>query len=112
MRAAAYARVSTGKQDLEEIRQFVGRQGWTLIATYSDVASGAREDRTDFRRLLADAAKGKFEIVSSSSALTFPCPRPSAGQGRPLGEPSRAFRNPARPFGNGPRTLCVSLKAS
>ena len=67
MKVAAYARVSTGKQDLEvqleEIRQFIARRGWTLVATYSDVASGAREDRTDFRRLLADAAKGKFGIV-------------------------------------------------
>jgi len=67
MKAAAYARISTGKQDLdvqlEEIRQFAGRKGWTLVATYSDVASGAREDRTDFRRLLAAAAKGQFGVV-------------------------------------------------
>ncbi len=67
MKAAAYARISTGKQDLdvqlEEIRQFAGRKSWTLVATYSDVASGAREDRTDFRRLLAAAAKGQFGVV-------------------------------------------------
>ena len=67
MKAAAYARASTGKQDLEvqleEIRQFAARKGWTLVATYADVASGAREDRIDFRRLLADAAKGKLEVV-------------------------------------------------
>ncbi len=67
MKAASYARVSTGKQDLEvqleEIRQFAARKGWTLVATYSDVASGAREDRTDFRRLLADASKGRFGAV-------------------------------------------------
>ena len=67
MKAAAYARVSTGRQDLEvqleEIRQFVARKGWTLVATYADVASGSREDRIDFRRLLADAAKGKLEVV-------------------------------------------------
>jgi DNA invertase Pin-like site-specific DNA recombinase len=67
VRAAAYARVSTGKQDLEvqleEIRQFAARKGWTLVATYSDVASGAREDRIDFRRLFADAARGKLEVV-------------------------------------------------
>ncbi len=51
-KAAAYARISTGKQDLdlqlEEIRQFAARKGWILVPTYSDVASGAREDRTDF----------------------------------------------------------------
>src|SRR5712692_6781960 len=67
MRAAAYARISTGKQDLdvqlEEIRQFAGRKGWTLVATHSDVASGAREDRTDFGRLLAAAVKGQFGVL-------------------------------------------------
>ena len=67
MNAAIYARVSTDRQDLEvqlqEIRQFIDRRGWTPVATYSDVASGAREDRADFRRLLADAARRKFEAV-------------------------------------------------
>lgn len=67
MKAAAYARASTGRQDLdvqlEEIRQYATRKGWTLVATYSDVASGAREDRADFQRLLADAARGKFTMV-------------------------------------------------
>jgi DNA invertase Pin-like site-specific DNA recombinase len=65
--AAAYARVSTDKQDLEvqlqEIQQFVDRRGWKLVATYSDVASGAREDRVDFRRLTVDAARRKFDAV-------------------------------------------------
>ena len=67
MKAAAYARVGTGKQDLEiqleEIRQFVARKGWTLVATYADVASGARHDRTQFRHLQADAANGRFDIL-------------------------------------------------
>ncbi len=67
MKAAAYARVSTGGQDLdvqlEENRQFTARKGWTLVATYSDITSGAHEDRTDFRQLLTGAAKGKFAVV-------------------------------------------------
>ncbi len=67
MKAACYARVSTGKQDLEvqleEIGRFAARKGWTLVATYSDVSSGAREDRTDFRRLLADASKDGIGAV-------------------------------------------------
>ena len=33
------------------------------MATYSDVASGAREDRSDFRRVLADAARRRFDAV-------------------------------------------------
>src|SRR5262249_27322013 len=67
VRIAVYARVSTDRQDLEiqlaEIRQWAARQGMEVAATYSDVASGARGDRAEFRRLLADAARRKFEAV-------------------------------------------------
>lgn len=67
MNAAAYARVPRGRRDLdvqlEEIQQFAARKGWTLMRTYSDVTSGAREDRADFRRLMADAAGGQFAAV-------------------------------------------------
>ncbi len=67
MNVAAYARVSTETQDLEvqfdEIRQHLAQRGLTLVATYSDVASGAKENRPEFHRLLADAARRKFEAV-------------------------------------------------
>lgn len=67
MKVAAYARVSTDRQDLEvqlaEIRQYAAVRGWELVATYTDVASGAREDRAEFRRLLADAARRRFDAV-------------------------------------------------
>jgi DNA invertase Pin-like site-specific DNA recombinase len=67
MKAAAYVRVSTGKQDLDvqqqELREFAARKGWELVATYSDVASGAKEDRLNFRQLLADATRGRFGAV-------------------------------------------------
>ncbi len=66
-RAATYLRVSTDRQDLEvqltEIREHAVRRGWELVATYSDIASGAREDRASFRRLLADATKRKFDVI-------------------------------------------------
>ena len=66
-RAAAYLRVSTDKQDLEvqltEIRQHAVRRGWELVETYSDIASGARDDRVGFRRLLADATKRRFDVI-------------------------------------------------
>jgi DNA invertase Pin-like site-specific DNA recombinase len=67
MKVAAYVRVSTGKQDLEvqldEIKHFAVHKGWPLTATYSDVASGARDDRVGFRQLIADAARHKFDAV-------------------------------------------------
>ncbi len=66
-KVAAYARVSTDSQDLEvqfsEIRQNITQRGWVLVATYSDVASGAKENRLEFRQLLADAARRRFEAV-------------------------------------------------
>jgi DNA invertase Pin-like site-specific DNA recombinase len=67
MNVAAYARVSTGTQDLEvqfdEIRQFAERRGWTVVTTDADVASGAREDRVGLRRLLAAAARRKIDAI-------------------------------------------------
>ena len=76
MNVAAYARVSTEHQDLEvqfaEIRQYVTLRGWTLVATYADVASGAKENRPAFRRLLADAARRKFAAVISSASIGRP----------------------------------------
>jgi DNA invertase Pin-like site-specific DNA recombinase len=57
---AAYARVSTDKQDLEtqfdEIRSFIASRGWELVGMYPDVASGSKEDLAEFGRLLADVA--------------------------------------------------------
>jgi len=67
MKSAAYVRVSTGKQDLDvqlqELREFATRKGWQLVAVYSDVASGAKEDRLEFRKLMADVARGRFGAV-------------------------------------------------
>jgi DNA invertase Pin-like site-specific DNA recombinase len=48
---------------LSEIREHAVRRGWELVATYSDIASGAREDRASFRRFLADATKRKFDVI-------------------------------------------------
>lgn len=68
MRVAAYTRVSLGQPDnlkvrLEEIRQLVGGRGWQVVGIYSDLPSGRRGDRSAFRQLLADAARGKFDAV-------------------------------------------------
>src|SRR6266581_2745460 len=56
-----------GTQDLdlqlEEIQQFVALKGWMMMAMYSVVASGVREERADFRRPTADAPRAPFEPV-------------------------------------------------
>lgn len=70
MRAALYARVSTsGKgQDCEvqlrELRESCGRRGWDVTREYVDSGvSGAKESRPELDAMLADARKGKFDVI-------------------------------------------------
>jgi len=68
MRAALYLRVSTDKQDVENQRgqliEFCQRQGWQIVATYTDEAqSGAKGDRPALREMLQGARKKKFDIL-------------------------------------------------
>jgi len=72
MNVAIYARVSTKdrgqdcENQLRELRQFVERRSaedWTLVGEYVDYASGGSSDREQFKRLFADAAERKFDLV-------------------------------------------------
>ena len=69
MVAAIYARVSTadGRQEAEnqlvQLRQFAGTQGWEIAREYVDHDSGSRSDRIEFRRLFDDASRRKFDVV-------------------------------------------------
>jgi DNA invertase Pin-like site-specific DNA recombinase len=67
MRIATYARVSTDRQDLEvqlqELRDFAARRGWTIVGAYEDVISGAHEQRPGLDRLVADAHRRTFDLV-------------------------------------------------
>lgn len=65
-----YARVSTrDKQEaanqLRELRTFAGKQGWKLVDTYVDQASGTRgpEARPEFARMFEDAERRKFDLL-------------------------------------------------
>jgi DNA invertase Pin-like site-specific DNA recombinase len=66
-----YARYSTELQREASIedqvrvcRQRIDREGWTLVATYSDAAtSGASRLRPGYQRLLEDARAGGFDVV-------------------------------------------------
>jgi len=70
-RAVTYARYSTDLQREASIedqvrvcRQRIDREGWTLVATYSDAAtSGASRLRPGYQRLLEDARAGGFDVV-------------------------------------------------
>ena len=75
MRVAIYARVSTEQQAKEdkvslevqekEIREYCSEHGHEVVEIYVDVQSGAdsKQERREFERMLADASKGKFNLI-------------------------------------------------
>lgn len=68
MRFALYARVSTSDQNcssqLGELREYVTRRAWESAGEYVDTGwSGAKASRPALDRLMADAAKRKFDGV-------------------------------------------------
>jgi DNA invertase Pin-like site-specific DNA recombinase len=69
MKVAIYARVSTkdGRQDTEnqltQLRQFAGTQGWDIVHEYVDKASGKRGDRDQFQKMFGAASRREFDIL-------------------------------------------------
>jgi DNA invertase Pin-like site-specific DNA recombinase len=71
IRLAIYARVSTtnhgqdATMQTRELEQFAQARGWQLVDTYIDTGiSGAKDNRPELNRLMADAHKRKFDIVA------------------------------------------------
>ncbi|MEM6623784.1 MAG: recombinase family protein [Pseudomonadota bacterium] len=66
-RAAIYARVSTGDQtpdnQLLRLREVAARAGFEVVHEYVDTASGASPSRSGMERMLADAARRRFDIL-------------------------------------------------
>ncbi len=70
MRAGIYGRISTSDKDqnldtqLLPLREFVQSQGWEVFREYTDQVSATDlARRTQWRELLADASKRKFDLV-------------------------------------------------
>lgn len=71
MKTALYARISTrdGRQfaenQIERMRSYASRQGWTIVREYVDHGTGAKgiEGRDQLAELMQDAYLGKFEMV-------------------------------------------------
>ncbi|MDI6640715.1 MAG: recombinase family protein [Elusimicrobiota bacterium] len=65
--AAIYLRVSTEKQELENqlgpLKNLAQAKRLQVVDIYKDIASGIRNDREDFNRMMRDAHKGKFKII-------------------------------------------------
>src|SRR5215831_19095516 len=69
MKVAIYARVSTADQNCEmqlrELREYINRRDWKVAGEYVDSGfSGAKASRPALHRLMADAAKRKFDCVA------------------------------------------------
>jgi sugar phosphate isomerase/epimerase len=68
-RAAIYARVSTvdGRQDpetqLRQLREYAERRGFPVAHEYVDHASGAKNDRTEYRAMLEAARRRQFDVL-------------------------------------------------
>jgi Resolvase, N terminal domain len=67
MKAIIYARVSTDKQNhdsqLQDLRVYCTRHGWTEVEEISAVISGAKSSRKGLDRLMAAVRRGKVDIV-------------------------------------------------
>jgi DNA invertase Pin-like site-specific DNA recombinase len=69
LRVALYARVSTqnGRQDtqnqLQQLREFCDKQGWTVACEYVDHASGKRSDRPKFQQMFDAASRREFDCL-------------------------------------------------
>ena len=67
--AAVYLRTSTPEQNpgsqLHDLRQLATQRGFEIVEIYSDQISGTRARRPELDRLLADARRGRFQVVLS-----------------------------------------------
>ena len=79
MRVALYARYSSDQQRAASItdqqrtcREFAARQGWAVVADYTDAAmSGASLMRPGFQSLMLAALAGTFDVVLAESLDRF-----------------------------------------
>lgn len=66
-RVAIYTRVSTGDQNADlqktELAEYSQWRRWEVAGTYSDVISGAKDSRPALNKLMADAKRGRFDVV-------------------------------------------------
>ncbi len=66
-KAALYLRVSTLDQhpetQLHDLRGLAAQRGFQIIAEFTDKISGAKAKRPGLDQLLADARRGKFDVV-------------------------------------------------
>lgn len=67
-RVAIYTRISTGDQNADlqknELTDYCKWRKMEVVEIYSDVMSGSKDKRPNLDRLMADARRGKFDVVA------------------------------------------------
>jgi DNA invertase Pin-like site-specific DNA recombinase len=81
MRVAAYARVSSGKDEMlhslaaqiSYYSDYIQRHpGWVYVGVYADESlTGTKDSRPEFNRLLGDCRSGKIDLVLTKSISRF-----------------------------------------
>jgi DNA invertase Pin-like site-specific DNA recombinase len=66
-RAAVYVRTSTVDQNLQtqllDLQQMASQRGLDIVQQYSDQVSGTKARRPGLDRMMADARRGRFDVV-------------------------------------------------
>ena len=66
-RVIIYARVSTKEQNVDmqitDLRQYAEARKLKIVREYIDYASGAKSDRTNYKKLFDDARKRKTDVI-------------------------------------------------
>ena len=68
MRIGIYARVSTDKQEtanqVDQLREFAGKQGWQIVFEFVDVVSGSGKlKRPQFEKMMQAASRREFDLL-------------------------------------------------
>jgi DNA invertase Pin-like site-specific DNA recombinase len=79
--ARLYLRVSTDEQDLArqaDIEHSARQAGYYIAGVYREKASGARADRPELLRMIADLQPGEVVVAEKIDRISrLPLPRPS-----------------------------------
>lgn len=68
MTVGIYARVSTDNQEaanqLDQLRDFAGKQGWRIVVEYVDKVSGSgKKERPQFEKMMLAASQKQFDLL-------------------------------------------------
>jgi DNA invertase Pin-like site-specific DNA recombinase len=67
VRVVIYSRVSTDRQvhdsQLQEVRAYCARRGWNDAQEFIDTASGAKINRSGLEALMAQARRGRVDVI-------------------------------------------------